>query len=103
MRPRGTRLEQDKAAAMLLLGLAVALSGCTKFSPDAGMFVVEAAASSELGKEVVKIRDDSDAEAVSARVKVLLAKPLTASSAVQIALINHRGLQAAFNDLGISE
>jgi hypothetical protein len=36
-------------------------------------------------------------------VKGLLAKPLTVSSAVQIALINNRGLQAAFNELGISE
>jgi outer membrane protein TolC len=88
--------------ALFLTG-AFATSGCARFSPDGGMLVVEAAASSELGKDVVKIRDEADAAAVSARVKILLAKPLTVSSAVQIALINNRGLQAAFNDLGISE
>jgi outer membrane protein TolC len=67
------------------------------------MFVVEAAASAELGKDVTKIRGDRDSAAVMARVKNLLGRPLTASDAVQIALINNRALQAAFNELGISE
>lgn len=57
----------------------------------------------ELGKEVVKIRSPEDAALVEARVKSLLAKPLTPSSTVQIALLNNRGLQAAYNELGISE
>ena len=48
--------------------------------------------------------DSRDKEAhAAARVKQLLAKPLTAASAVQIALLNNRGLQAAYNELGISE
>jgi outer membrane protein TolC len=33
----------------------------------------------------------------------LLSEPLTEDTAVQIALLNNRGLQAAYNDLGISE
>jgi outer membrane protein TolC len=67
------------------------------------MFVVQAAASTELGKDVVKIRDEGTAAAVASRVKALLGKPLSASSAVQIALLNNRALQAAYNELGISE
>jgi outer membrane protein TolC len=67
------------------------------------MLAVEAAAGAELGKDVVKIRDDRGAAIVAAQVKSLLAKPLSRSSAVQIALLNNRGLQAAYNDLGISE
>jgi outer membrane protein TolC len=67
------------------------------------MLTVQAAANAELGKDIVKIRNESDAAVVSARVKALTVRPLTASSAVQIALINNRGLQAAFNELGISE
>src|SRR5262245_25850746 len=67
------------------------------------MLTVEAAASAELGSEVVKIGNPADAAAVSARMETLLAKPLTVSSAVQIALLNNRGLQSAFNELGISE
>src|SRR5262245_38486098 len=88
---------------LLLLSSAAAIGGCTKFSPDGGMLAVEAAASSELGKDVAKISNDADAAAASTRVKMLLAKPLTASTAVHITLINNRGLQAAFNELGISE
>ena len=105
MKPRGMKPQQRQGRAGMLVGLGVALAagGCARFSPDAGMFVIEAAASTELGKEVVKIRNDADAAVVAARVKALLAGPLTASNAVQIALINHRGLQAAFNELGISE
>ncbi|GEO16315.1 hypothetical protein [Microvirga aerophila] len=33
----------------------------------------------------------------------MLNRPLTAGAAVQIALLNNRGLQAAYNELGISE
>ena len=38
-----------------------------------------------------------------ARVQALLSRPLSAEAAVQIALLNNRGLQAAYNELGISE
>ena len=89
-------------AIALLVGV-LATSGCAELSRDDGMLAVETAAQADLGKEVVKVRDDRDAALVSARVRSLLAKPLTLSSAVQIALLNHRGLQAAFNELGISE
>ena len=92
-----------RAALALLLLTATFGTGCARFSPDAGMFVVEAAASTELGKDVTKLHSEADAAAVSARIRDLLAKPLNVSAAVQIALINNRGLQAAFNELGISE
>src|SRR5215472_5183713 len=101
----GGRLQDlaGRAALALLLLTATFGAGCAKFSPDAGMFVVEAAASTELGKDVTKLHSEADAAAVSARVRALLAKPLSVSAAVQIALINNRGLQAAFYELGISE
>jgi outer membrane protein TolC len=102
-----TRTGEDPSrlgrVVLLLLLSAAATGGCTKFSPDAGMLTVEAAASTELGKDIVKIGNEADAAAVSARVEMLLVKHLTVSSAVQIALINNRSLQAAFNELGISE
>jgi len=40
---------------------------------------------------------------VAERVNELLAEPLVVDDAVQLALLNNRGLQAAYNDLGISE
>src|SRR5262245_52705571 len=105
MNSRGTIERQGFQArlAVLLLAAAIGGAGCAKLSPDGGMFAVQAAANMELGKDVIKIRDERDAAVVRARVKTLLAKPLTASSAVQVALLNNRGLQAAYSELGISE
>src|SRR5262245_10035886 len=91
------------ASLGLSMGLGVGLAGCAKLSPDGGMLVVEAAASAELGKEVKKFGSEADAAAVRPRVRTLLAKPLTVSGAVQIALFNNRALQAAFNELGVSD
>jgi outer membrane protein TolC len=86
-----------------VLPAALLAGGCARLSPDAGMGVVQAAVANELGKDVIKIDDPAKEAHVSARVSQLVAKPLSASSAVQIALLNNRGLQAAYNDLGISE
>src|SRR6516164_5575948 len=91
------------ALAFALLSASVVGSGCVRFSPDGGMLAVEAAAQTELGKNVIKIHSEHDAALVSERVKALLDKPLTASAAVQIALLNNRAMQAAYNELGISE
>jgi outer membrane protein TolC len=87
----------------LVAGVAALLGGCAGFSPDGGLGPVQAISYSELNKDVVKIGDDATAGSAKARVDQLLRKPLTADSAVQIALLNNRGLQAAFNELGIAE
>ncbi len=67
------------------------------------MGIVEAAAAAELGKEVVKLDDPAKEAHAAERVKQLLKQRLTAPTAVQIALLNNRGLQVAYNELGISE
>jgi outer membrane protein TolC len=51
----------------------------------------------------VKIDSEEAAAAASARVRGLLAHTLSADAAVQIALLNNRGLQAGYNELGIAE
>jgi outer membrane protein TolC len=56
-----------------------------------------------LKADVAKIRSEQDAALAQERVSVLLRKPIDDKTAVQIALINNRGLQAAYNDLGITE
>ena len=55
------------------------------------------------GKDAAIIRTEQDEIAARAAVGQLLRKPLTAEVAVQVALLNNRGLQAAYNELGISE
>lgn len=67
------------------------------------MLAVRNQTGSILGQDVVKIRNEDEAAATQVRVRALLGKTLTADSAVQIALLNNRGLQAAYNDLGVSE
>jgi outer membrane protein TolC len=79
------------------------LAGCKTFSPDGGLDVVSGIAATELKKEVVFVRNEGDAEFAREKVAALLKRPLTAESAVQVALLNNRGLQAAYNELGISE
>ena len=85
------------------MGLTLALSACQTFSPDGGMNAVATLAGQELNKDVVAIRSDADAAAARAAIERLLKRPLTADAAVQIALLNNRGLQAAYNELGIAE
>jgi outer membrane protein TolC len=79
------------------------VSGCTWFAPDGGMGVVATIAEQELKKDVVAVRSPEDAEAANAAVRRLLGRTLTADSAVQIALLNNRGLQAAYDELAIAD
>jgi outer membrane protein TolC len=81
----------------------VLLSGCASFSPDGGMDTVQAIATAELGKDVARISSDSDAAEVHARVQGLLRGTLRIDNAVQVALLNNRGLQAAFSELASAE
>lgn len=87
---------------MILAG-ALLLSGCAGFSPDGGMTVVADIAGRALRSEVVAIRTPDDASAARATVAALLRRPVTADAAVRIALLNNRGLQAAYNELGLAE
>ena len=91
------------AARLAFLLAAFLLAGCAGFSPDGGMAVVADIAGAELNKDVVALRAPEDAEIARDTVKRLLRRPLTAEAAVQIALLNNRDLQAAYNALGLSE
>ena len=82
---------------------AAVLGGCASFSPDGGFGAVQSATQSHLQKDVVWSRDDATRTQTQARVDTLLAQPVSADEAVQIALLNNPGLQAAFNALGIAE
>jgi len=86
-----------------LISLPLILGGCASFSTDGGFSTVEQVAKDRLGKEVTWQRSDNATDAAAQRVKELLASPLTVDDAVQIALLNNRGLQASFYELGISE
>lgn len=83
--------------------LVLLLSGCATFSPDAGMDRVQALAKERTGHNVQRIRTEEDAKSVQAEVNRLLHGTLTVENAVQIALLNNRGLQASYAELGVAE
>ena len=82
---------------------AALLGGCASFSPDGGFDAIQSATRSHLQQDVAWSRDDASRSQAQARIDALLAQPLSADDAVQIALLNNPGLQAAFNTLGIAE
>jgi outer membrane protein TolC len=91
------------AASATIIVVALGLFGCAPFSPDAGMSVVSDITGSAIGKDVVFVRSAEDAAWADGTVRRLLSRPLTADAAVQVALLNNRGLQAAYNDLALAE
>jgi outer membrane protein TolC len=79
------------------VSVAALLSACASFSPNGGV------ARREFGQESVAIQTPEDAASARRRVTHLLKRPLSANAAVEIALRSNRGLQAAYNRLGIAE
>jgi outer membrane protein TolC len=99
IRPRG-RPQRILAALPAL----IFLGGCATFSADGGLESVQTASKERgLAQNVAWLKTGKDAETARATVKKLLASPLTADNAVQIALLNNHGLQATYAELGIAE
>jgi len=82
---------------------ALVLAGCASFSPDGGAGSVGELTKERTGQTVAFQRNQADVDTAAQRVAELLKQPLTADSAVEVALLNNRGLQASFSELGIAE
>jgi len=87
----------------LLVLTALSVSGCAAFSPDSGMTDVSDLTKQAINKDVAFVRTAEGTGAVEARVRQLLSRTLSADAAVQIALLNNKGLQAAYNELALAE
>lgn len=97
-----------RSLCFLSLSLSLALGACASFSADGGMGEVAQGVGREAGRKagasVVKISSVEQAERARQRATALLAAgPISADSAAEVALLNNRDLQAAYNDLGLSE
>jgi outer membrane protein TolC len=79
------------------------LAGCASFSPDGGIGKVSELTKERTGQAVSLQRSQADADVAGARVDELLKQALTPDAAVEVALLNNRGLQANLGDLGIAE
>ena len=97
------RLPRGRVKLAFSIVALTTLAGCATFSNDGGFGSVEQTTRERLGKEVMWARSDGERATLQTRVNELLAQPLTADDAIQLALFNNRGLQASFFDLGISE
>ena len=82
---------------------ALLLAGCASFSPDGGMNTVSELTKERTGHTVALQRRGSDADSMHARIVEILEQPLSADTAVELALLNNHGLQASLSQLGIAE
>ena len=76
---------------------ALVLAGCASFSPDGGFARVGQLTKERTGQTPSYQRTVEQSDSAQARVAELLKQPLTADSAVELALLNNRGLQASFS------
>ena len=81
----------------------VFIAGCTTFSKVGGLGAVNDLTRSRIQQDATWLRSEKDTQAARAATHELLAKPLNADDAVKVALLNNRGLQATYADLGIAE
>lgn len=82
---------------------AVLLAGCASFSPDGGVGKVSELTRERTGQGVAAPRSTQEADSLRGRVAELLQGPLSPDGAVEMALLNNRGLQASLAQLGIAE
>ncbi len=92
------RLVATFALPLLLGGCVSATEYAAK---NAGFSSVEAKTAEATGKQTVWVQNQQQARVVSDSVKTLMAKKaIDVETAVQVALLNNKGLQAAYADLG---
>ncbi|MCJ9672278.1 MULTISPECIES: TolC family protein [unclassified Neorhizobium] len=93
-----------KLVSAVVLPLVAAGCVTTDYSAKDGGFADASSKSAEAtGKQTVWVQDRQQAQAVRDRVKALMArKTVDVETAVQVALLNNKGLQASYADLGDS-
>src|SRR6266700_6424132 len=92
-------------AARLLVGMlgTLAISGCATLTADGGFDAVRTITKERAGYEARWARTEADSEGIRTTVDEILTRPLAVDDAVRIALINNRGLQATYAEVGIGE
>jgi cobalt-zinc-cadmium efflux system outer membrane protein len=86
-----------------LLLSAGALAGCAHVDPNPAFADLAKTVHLRTGKRVQWNRGSAEDAEAQAAVTSLLSRPLTANSAVQIALLNNHNLQATYEELGIAQ
>ncbi len=92
------------APVALLSAVALAaVAGCASLDAGPAFADVQRDVSDRIGRDV-RWRSGTEADAeVARRIDALLARPVTAAGAVQIALLSNRRLQATYERLGVAQ
>jgi outer membrane protein TolC len=99
-----TKLIRETSRAAFAAMVIALVSGCASMSADGGFATVQSTAKERgLRQEARWLKTEEDAKQARAEVDKLLKESLTADAAVQVALLNNRGLQATYADVGIAE
>src|SRR6266480_6782373 len=88
---------------LFLLSGTVALVGCAHVDPNPAFRELANTVHLRTGKRVQWNRGSAEDAQAQAAVASLLKRPLTADSAVQVALLNNHNLQATYEELGIAQ
>jgi outer membrane protein TolC len=92
-----------RTAPLIAALCGILLAGCATLSADGGMDAVSALTKERTGHTVTRRQSGNGDADTRATLTALLARPLSADDATRIALLNNRGLQASFAELGIAE
>lgn len=90
-----------KFHTIITLAVTLLASGCA--TPRSSFDRVQSTVVERSGKRVHWIRGGPEDAQIEQGVKSLLRRPLTAESAVQVALLNNRELQGHFEEVGIAQ
>ena len=90
-------------ALPLLLGACATAVPTQYTNKAAGFDAVTDGTNKSIGKQTVWIQSQQQADANAKRVHAMVhKKTITAETAVQVALLNNKGLQAAYAEVGVS-
>ena len=79
------------------------ITGCAQIQPKAGFEEVEQTVSTRLDKQIRWSQNSEEDQAVQNQIQQLLQQYLSADSAIQIALLNNKNLQATYENMGIAQ
>ncbi len=97
-------LKASGGIPLLLVPLALlGLAGCTSLQPDQAVAPVQALTRDHWQADLPWQQNQQARDSAQQRSQALLAQPLDAQAAVQLALLNHRGLQATLYGLGMAD
>jgi cobalt-zinc-cadmium efflux system outer membrane protein len=101
-RSRTRRLRSSRLGGLLVAALSVAAGGCATAPKDAGFGGVSEAVARRSGDHAFWNEGPVESPVVAERVHRLLGGELTSDRAVEVALLENHGLQAALGELGVA-